>query len=235
LGVYREALERLNEQLSDVPILKAVADRCHAPPLAVAVAGASSITAFCLWGFCGELISNMLGMMLPAFESFKCVEAFANVKDPTEIYAKASSMQFWLIYWVVVAVFASCEYLFYRVLIWVPFYYPTKLAVLLWLYLPQTRGANHVYHWLVAPTLRRNRRHIDAALEQSSKQIKQSVNGAVTNIAVASLGAGKGGVAQLSRTVSHAVPEFGGMIVRKLRSVSSQSSFKESDCSSKED
>jgi len=216
MQIYKEALLRIDAQLGNVPTVRMIADKLHIPPLAVAATGCTSLVAFCLWGFCGQLVSTMLGMILPAYESFKCVEAFSNISDPSEIYAKASSMQFWLIYWIVVAVFASCEYLLYWVLAWMPFYYPIKLVVLLWLWLPQTKGANYMYHWAVAPIVRRNRRHIDAALEESGRHIKQTVEGAVSNMGKVGLQASAGGLGQLSRTVSNVVPELGGIIVRRL-------------------
>lgn len=230
VGIYREALLRLNDQLSDFPLVKEVAERLRMPPLLVVVAGTASITAFCLWGFCGQLVSTFLGVMLPAFESFKCVEEFSNIKDPSEIYAKASSMQFWLIYWVVAGIFLSFEYTFYYVLIWVPMYYPTKLAVLLWLYMPQTRGANHVYHWLVAPTLRRNRRQIDAAIDNSTRHLKRGVTGALTNVSLGTLQAGAGGVAHLTRLssafVSHGVRRLSGGSSEEFVMTESRNSIK---------
>lgn len=223
-GIYREAAEAFNAQLAEIPILQSLSAQSRLPPLAIAVIGASGVLAFCLWGFCGHLINCLLGMLIPAFESFKCVEAFSNIADPTEVYAKASSMQFWLIYWIVVAMFASCEYMFYYIVTWIPFYYPVKLTALMWLWLPQTRGANTVYHWLLAPTFRKHRRQIDETIDKGSKHLKKSVSGAVSNMAVAGLGVGAGGVTQLSRTVSYAVPELGGMVLNKLRSFSMSSS-----------
>jgi len=233
LGIYKEALVRLNDQLQDFPLVKDIADRCHVPPLAIVIAGSASVTAFCLWGFCGQLISTMLGVMLPAFESFKCVEEFSNIKDlsnTSEVYSRASSMQFWLIYWVVIATFLSFEYCFYWVLMWIPMYYPTKLAVLLWLYLPQTRGANSVYHWFVAPTLRRNRRQIDSAIDNSTKHLKRSVTSAVANVTVASLGAGAGGISHLGKLSS-------ALVVQGVKKFSggSEKDSKEADCPRKTD
>jgi receptor expression-enhancing protein 5/6 len=218
MQIYKEAVIRLDAQLGEIPQVRMIADMLHIPPLAVAATAGFSLVAFCLWGFCGQLVSTFLGMLLPAYESFKCVEAFSNIADPTnsEVYSKASSMQFWLIYWIVVALFASFEYVLSWVLFRLPFYQPAKLVALLWLWLPQSRGANYMYHWAVAPIVRRNRRHIDAALEESHKHLKQTVGGAVTSMGVNGLALGAGGVAHLSRTVSNVVPELGGHIVRRL-------------------
>lgn len=218
MQIYKEAVMRLDAQLGEIPQVRMIAAMLHIPPLAVAATVGSSLVAFCLWGFCGQLVSTFLGMLLPAYESFKCVEAFSNIADPTnsEVYSKAASMQFWLIYWIVVALFASCEYLLSWILFRLPFYQPAKLVALLWLWLPQSRGANYMYHWAVAPIVRRNRRHIDFALDESHKHLKQTVGGAVTSMGVNGLALGAGGVAQLSRTVSTVVPELGGHIVRRL-------------------
>lgn len=73
-----------------------------------------------------------------------------------------------------------------------------------------------MYHWAVAPIVRRNRKHIDAALEESGRHIKHTVSGAVSNMGAVGLSAGAGGLGQLSRTVSNVVPELGGIIVRRL-------------------
>jgi len=120
------------------------------------------------------MVCTVFGVIYPAFESFKAVEEFANLQDPSEVYVKAAGMQFWLTYWVVAAAVTSFEYLFYYILVWIPFYYPFKLFALLWFYLPASRGANHVYHWCVAPSLRRNRGRIDATLVESSRKLQES-------------------------------------------------------------
>lgn len=224
LAVYREAMERLNSQLGDNPTIKAVSDYLRLPPLAVASAGVAGIAAFCLWGFCGQFISTVLGVMVPAFESFKCVEEFSNIQDPAEIYMKASNIQFWLIYWIVAAVFASIEYIFYCVLIWIPFYYPLKLAVLLWLYMPKTRGANHIYHWVVKPVLKRNRHHIEAALEHSSNHIQKTASQTFSTVASTGIGAGAETARHVRRRLSDVLPELGLAAMSKIRKLNQGSS-----------
>mmetsp|Transcript_114457 Transcript_114457/g.244148 ORF Transcript_114457/g.244148 Transcript_114457/m.244148 type:complete len:307 (-) Transcript_114457:69-989(-) len=193
-----EALERVNSSLNEVPAIRALAESLQVPPVLVAGCGSFCVVAFLLYGFGGQFVCTLLGIAYPAFESFKVVEEFSNMADPSDMYKHAAGLQFWLIYWIVVAVFTSFEYVFYYMLIWMPFYYPLKVFFLLWLGSPSTRGANTVYHWLVSPILRRNRDSIDNAIEESSRKFKRSLTGVVTG----TIGAGAGGVGQLRRSLS---------------------------------
>jgi hypothetical protein len=217
--VYEAAVQRLNSQLGEIPVVQRVAEITSLPPLAVALMCGFSAAAFCFFGFGGQLLSIVLGILFPAFESFKVLEEFSNVSDPSEIYGKASSMQFWLIYWIVVGLFSSFEYLFYIVLKWIPLYFPLKLAILLWLYMPATRGANTVYHWIVAPTLRQNRQHIDAAIEKSGHHIRTNVSHAVRNVALSSFDLGAEGATQLGRAVFTKVPQLTEGIRKRMNTV----------------
>jgi len=194
--------DRMNTELGEIPVIRAVGEYIGFPPLLVALCFAGVAAGFFFCGFGGHLICTTLGVVYPAFESFKVVEEFANLADLSQMYSKAAAMQFWLIYWIVVAVFACFEHLFYYVLIWIPFYYPSKLAALLWLQMPWTRGADTVYYWLVSPILRRNRHSIDSVLEESRQKIVRSVSGAVHGALDAGVSAGVGGAKHLGRSVS---------------------------------
>eukprot|EP00434_Breviolum_minutum_P026722 symbB.v1.2.023618.t1/scaffold2174.1/size86949/5 len=166
---------------------------------------------FLLYGIGGQLVCTVFGVAYPAFESFKAVEEFANIKDSEEIYRKAAGMQFWLTYWIVLAAITSFECLVYYVVVWIPFYYPLKLGTLLFLYAPHTRGANRVYHWFVSP--------------ESGKRLRKSVSNVASSAVDAGFGVGKQGVAQIRRgmtmvgpgieTVRHFV---GSEIARRRRS-----------------
>lgn len=172
--VHGDAWRRLNAELGEIPAIMVMAQSLQITPAGVALGGILGSLAFLLFGLGGQLVCTVFGVIYPAFESFKAVEEFANLQDPSEVYVKAAGMQFWLTYWVVAAAVTSFEYVFYYVLVWIPFYYPFKLFALLWFYLPASRGANHVYHWCVAPSLRRNRGRIDATLVESSRKLQES-------------------------------------------------------------
>jgi hypothetical protein len=175
-AVYLAALSRLNDQLGKHTSIRKISEHTRVPPLGVASIAALLVLSYTIYGLFGQLVSTFFGVVVPAYYSFKSIEEFSELcSDDSELYAKAKSMRFWVIYWVVLAVFMTVEYFAYSVLFWLPLYQPTKLAVLLWLYLPQTRGASFVYHWCVAPLLRRHKHRIDGALEHSANQIKTGV------------------------------------------------------------
>mmetsp|Transcript_17790 Transcript_17790/g.21838 ORF Transcript_17790/g.21838 Transcript_17790/m.21838 type:complete len:118 (+) Transcript_17790:2-355(+) len=46
-----------------------------------------------------------------------------------------------------------------------------RLALIVWLFLPATRGAQALYRWAVAPMLRRYRPQVDVALARSAQQL----------------------------------------------------------------
>jgi len=193
--VNHRTWERFDAELGTVPVIQAIAEALNVTPLTVAMLASFAFLAFLLYGFGGQLVCMLLGVAYPAFESFKVVEAFANMSDQTDLYTKAASLQFWLTYWIVVAVLATGEYFFYFALQWFPFYFPIKLLFLFWLFNPVTRGANHVYNWFVSPLLRRNRDKIDLALKESGRTITESgrklhkqLSGAALNAVGSSVG-----------------------------------------------
>ncbi|TPX36433.1 hypothetical protein SeMB42_g07080 [Synchytrium endobioticum] len=89
------------------------------------------------------LLSLLFGRLYPAYKSYKAIES-RNVND---LYS-------WLIYWVIHALFSSCETLADILVFWIPFYPEMKLLFLLWLVLPQTRGALYLYDYHLQPQMR---------------------------------------------------------------------------------
>lgn len=57
----------------------------------------------------------------------------------------------WLIYWAVFATFALIDYFAMAIMAVFPFYWVFKALFLIYLYLPQTQGANVLYHGFVDP------------------------------------------------------------------------------------
>jgi receptor expression-enhancing protein 5/6 len=172
--ISSQTVQEWNKELGDVPIIRTAAEYFKVTPVQVAMALGLALVGFMLYGIGGGLLSTVVGVAYPAYESFKALESFANMAEPESLYTKASDMQFWLTYWIVFSAYATFEHMVYYIVVWFPFYYPMKVCFFLWLFLPQTRGANTLYHWLVSPILKRNQRRIDSALEESARQLKES-------------------------------------------------------------
>ncbi len=88
--------------------------------------------------FCGtgaSFITNLVGFLFPAIMTVRAIESESKTDD-TE----------WLMYWVVFATFNLLDPFVETVVVyWIPFFYPLKVSFLLWMMLPQTKGANVVF------------------------------------------------------------------------------------------
>eukprot|EP00850_Spirogloea_muscicola_P003849 SM000016S01837 [mRNA] locus=s16:94280:95001:- [translate_table: standard] len=98
-----------------------------------------------MFGVLTKLGIAVAGLGWPAYASFKAVESFDAADDRQ-----------WLTYWVVFASLSFFEPFVYVLLDWLPLYQELKLLLIVWLVLPQTRGAVYVYDHFVAPFFRRH-------------------------------------------------------------------------------
>lgn len=185
--------DRINAGLAECGPVQTLADALKLSPLAIFLAAAAFGLGFLLYGFCGQLICTTVGLAYPAFESFKAIEE----KDQAR-------MNFWLTYWVVFASLTLFEHMAYLAVVWLPFYYPLKLAFLIWLFFPSTRGAEYIYTWIIMPILQRNKMNIDEALEKSGQQVRRSISQiptAVSSGAAEALALGAVGAIRLRKSL----------------------------------
>jgi receptor expression-enhancing protein 5/6 len=103
-------------------------------------------------------LCSLVGLAYPAYKSFQAIE--------TKV--KGDIVQ-WQAYWIIFSVWQFVEIFENVVVYWIPFYYAFKLAFLLWLMLPQTKGAMYVYDHLLKDFLKKQSK-IDAALSEAKKQ-----------------------------------------------------------------
>ncbi|XP_076206291.1 receptor expression-enhancing protein 2 isoform X2 [Aptenodytes patagonicus] len=89
-----------------------------------------------------RLVVLLFGTLYPAYSSYKAVKT-KNVKE----YVK------WMMYWIVFAFFTTAETLTDIVLSWFPFYFELKIAFVIWLLSPYTKGSSVLYRKFVHPTL----------------------------------------------------------------------------------
>ncbi|XP_032358828.1 receptor expression-enhancing protein 3 [Etheostoma spectabile] len=92
----------------------------------------------------------LFGTLYPAYYSYKAVKT-KNVKE----YVR------WMMYWIVFALYTVVETITDLTLAWFPLYYELKIAFVIWLLSPYTRGASLIYRKCLHPLLSSREREID--------------------------------------------------------------------------
>lgn len=108
------------------------------------------------------------GFVWPSYASYKALEGRST--EPITV---------WLTYWVAlsfVTVFSAL--LDPLVGSWMPLYYPLQLGLVLWLMLPQTKGASILYSQLLLPLLSKHEASIDHVLEVGKRKTEEWVRAA---------------------------------------------------------
>lgn len=198
--------EKLDRRLGEVHVIQALAAYLNVKPMTIFTLAATGCLGFFLFGLGGQLICTGVGALYPAFETFKVLES--KKADP-------QLMQFWLTYWVVFAMITSAEFATFYVIAMLPFYYPMKLAFLMYLTSPSYGGAVAIYRWVIAPTFASHQESIDYVLDESRARVRRGVNGAVHGALDAGLGTAQGaralGINSLKRGISMVRPGIGGL------------------------
>uniref|UniRef100_A0A3Q3J5L2 Receptor expression-enhancing protein n=1 Tax=Monopterus albus TaxID=43700 RepID=A0A3Q3J5L2_MONAL len=98
-----------------------------------------------------RLVVLVFGTLYPAYSSYKAVKS----KDVKE-YVK------WMMYWIIFALFTSVEYLLLIGVPWKTLHLPyLKIAFVVWLLSPYTKGSSVLYRKFVHPTLSSKEKDID--------------------------------------------------------------------------
>ncbi|KAL8263147.1 hypothetical protein R6Q59_024496 [Mikania micrantha] len=109
----------------------------------------------------GELIINslvlILGYAYPAFECFKTIEKHG---------AGNAELRFWCQYWVIIAVLVVFERIGDIFVPWIPMYGEMKLALIIYLWYPKTKGTEYVYNAMLRPFVARHETHIERSLKE---------------------------------------------------------------------
>lgn len=143
----------------DTAWLRALEDKTMIPK--TVIAASLGLSAFViLYVVAGPgLLCNLVGFLYPAYASFKAIET-EQKDDDTQ----------WLTYWVVYAVFNLIETFVGIILFWFPFYYSFKFGFLIWLFLPNVRGAQYLYTNFVLPMFLEQEKRIGEALGRLSAE-----------------------------------------------------------------
>ncbi|XP_060034787.1 receptor expression-enhancing protein 4 isoform X4 [Erinaceus europaeus] len=115
------------------------------------------------WMIC-RLVVLVFGLLYPAYASYKAVKT-KNIRE----YVR------WMMYWIVFALFMAVETFTDIFISWFPFYYEIKMAFVLWLLSPYTKGASLLYRKFVHPSLSRHEKEIDLYIVQAKERSYETV------------------------------------------------------------
>lgn len=99
-----------------------------------------------------------VALVYPTYASYKALGTAATYDDSQ-----------WLTYWVVYSFLSSLEVVIQTFFQWMPFYYEIKLLFVLWLILPQTKGAQFIFDEYIRPLMLKYGRNIDPAFASAEK------------------------------------------------------------------
>ncbi|XP_051502698.1 receptor expression-enhancing protein 3-like isoform X1 [Myxocyprinus asiaticus] len=106
-----------------------------------------------------RVIVLVFGTLYPAYNSFKAVKS-KNVKE----YVR------WMMYWIVFALYTVVETITDLSMAWFPLYYELKVAFVIWLLTPYTRGASLIYRKFLHPMLASKEKEIDDYIVQAKER-----------------------------------------------------------------
>ncbi|NXY87916.1 REEP4 protein, partial [Alcedo cyanopectus] len=117
----------------------------------------------------------------------------------------------WMMYWIIFSLFLATETITDLLIFWFPFYYEVKMAFVIWLLSPYTRGASLLYRKFVHPALSRREKEIDTYITQARERSYQTM-----------VRFGKRGLNLAATAAVQAATKSQGALAGRLRSFSMQ-------------
>lgn len=155
----KQKIDNLSKHFEQVPVLKMISEKSGVPLGQLVIGVMTVFFIFVLIGFGTSLIVNVVGILYPAYMSFKAIESKEDDDD-----------KLWLTYWVVFSLYNFADRFVDILFFWVPFYHVIKLIVLIYMFFPETRGALKFYNIVARPIFKMYESKIDAALKNVSEE-----------------------------------------------------------------
>ncbi|KAJ3191940.1 ER membrane protein DP1/Yop1 [Irineochytrium annulatum] len=146
-------LAQFDKELAKFPLAIELEKRTSVPKAYLFGGVGAFFFLLILFNFWGNFLTTLLGFIWPAYQSFKAIET-KGTDDDTQ----------WLTYWCVFGFLNVLEFFGDHLLYWIPFYYTFKAGVILYMILPQFRGATTIYRQVLRPYLIKEQFRIDGEI-----------------------------------------------------------------------
>ncbi|RCV33573.1 hypothetical protein SEVIR_7G100700v4 [Setaria viridis] len=103
-----------------------------------------------------KFLTLLFGYAMPALECFKAIE-----QRP----GRADQLRFWCEYWIILVLLVMFDEIAGVLISKIPMYYELKLAFLVYLWYPKTRGTDIVYETFLQPLVMQYQPNIEARLQ----------------------------------------------------------------------
>ncbi|KAI8851325.1 receptor accessory protein 5 [Chytridium lagenaria] len=145
-------LAQLDKELTKIPVAVEIEKRTKVPKAYIA-GGLGAVTFILIFlNFWGNFLTTIIGP-LPIFQGHR-------------VYQQDDDRQ-WLTYWTVFGMLNILEFFpTFSSTVRIPFYYVFKAGAILYLILPQTRGATVVYNTVLRPYLLKKESSIDEGISK---------------------------------------------------------------------
>lgn len=164
MELLNQKLKPLNAYADRVPQIKDLATKAGVEPGVILGGGllAALLVTFCVFG--ATILTLAITVLYPAAKSIQALESKTDTDDKE-----------WLTYWIIFGLCSLIDSCCSCLLSFIPYYYWVKLGFFVFLFAPQTRGAQILYNNVVKDLLTKYKSNIDGLISD--------VKGSVTEVA----------------------------------------------------
>uniref|UniRef100_A0A1D1YNJ5 HVA22-like protein n=1 Tax=Anthurium amnicola TaxID=1678845 RepID=A0A1D1YNJ5_9ARAE len=165
-----------DKELSKYPQIIKLEQQLNVPKTYLAAGVVGLVCFLIFFNVWGQLLSNLIGWLYPAYASFKAIESEGKADDTQ-----------WLTYWTVFGFINIVEFFSDTILHWVPFYYFCKTIFFLWLFLPPFKGAQILYAKFLRPVLLSYQGDVDSTLNKLKSKVNDATKDVVSSAVEAAM------------------------------------------------
>lgn len=160
-------VERLNlDDLGKIKIIANVSDKIGAKPGRLIFAILALLVLFLVLEYGVFWIVLVVGFLYPAYMTFRTIES-------EEI--KQEDAKLWLAYWVVFSTMSVLDRVLSLVFAIIPFFNAIKIAFIIWLFHPKSKGAIYIYDKFIKTYLKIYESQIENVISIFKEKINEAV------------------------------------------------------------